>query len=237
VIQDFILHHNPHEMTRKKKITVIIADDHTLVRRGLVSLLSLSDNIEVVAEVGDGREAVQLALRLRPDVVMMDLSMPNLNGFEAIRQIKKQAPLSRILVLSAYDNEEYVHQTIEYGADGYMLKNTTPEQLNDAISTVHSGRPFYSPSVGKFAEEARSNKHGDLTSRGAKLLSGLTAREREILQLIAEAHSHQEIAQMLHISVRTVDTHRNNIIQKLGLHDTASLVTYAIKNGIVIIQR
>ena len=224
-------------MSPQKKITVIIADDHTLVRRGLVALLSLNSAIEIIAEVGDGRAAVALALEKKPDVVMMDLSMPNLNGFEAIRQIKKQAPSTRILVLSAYDNEEYVQQTVQCGADGYMLKSTSPEELSTAIKTVCSGKQFYSPSVARYAEDARLNKSAASGDPGTKLLSGLTTREREILQLIAEAHSHQEIAEMLHISVRTVDTHRNNIIQKLGLHDTASLVTYAIKNGIVIIHR
>jgi DNA-binding NarL/FixJ family response regulator len=224
-------------MSPHKKITVVIADDHTLVRRGLVTLLSLNSDVEVIAEVGDGRAAVALALEKRPDIVMMDLSMPNLNGFEAIKQIKKQAPTTRILVLSAYDNEEYVHQTVHSGADGYMLKNTTPEELGTAIRTVHSGKQYYSPSVAGYAQDARLNRTTMLADPDSKLLNRLTTREREILQLIAEARSHQEIAEMLHISVRTVDTHRNNIIQKLGLHDTASLVTYAIKNGIVIIHR
>ena len=225
------------EMPSQKKITVIVADDHALVRRGLVTLLSLNSGVEVIAEVGDGRAAIALTLEKRPDIVMMDLSMPNLNGFEAIRQIKKQSPTTKILVLSAYDNEEYVQQTVQIGADGYMLKSTSPEELNSAIKTICSGRQFYSPSVARYAEDARLNKVGMSGDPGSKLLSRLTAREREILQLIAEAHSHQAIAEMLHISVRTVDTHRNNIIQKLGLHDTASLVTYAIKNGIVIIHR
>ena len=224
-------------MPSQKKITVIIADDHTLVRRGLVTLLSLINEVDVIAEVGDGRAAVALTLEKKPDIVMMDLSMPNLNGFEAIRQIKRQAPSTRILVLSAYDNEEYVQQTVQCGADGYMLKSTSPEELSTAIKTVCSGRSYYSPSVERYAEDARLNKFAPSTDRGVKLLNRLTTREREILQLIAEANSHQEIAEMLHISVRTVDTHRNNIIQKLGLHDTASLVTYAIKNGIVIIHR
>lgn len=224
-------------MPPQKNISVIIADDHTLVRRGLVALLSLNSDVDVIAEVGDGNAAVELTLEKRPDVVMMDLSMPNLNGFEAIREIKKRAPSTRILVLSAYDNEEYVQQTVQFGADGYLLKNTTPEELGTAIRTVHSGKTFYSPSIARYAEDVRLNKAGTPNAGDSKILSRLTTREREILQLIAEARSHQEIAEMLHISVRTVDTHRNNIIQKLGLHDTASLVTYAIKNGIVIIHR
>ena len=223
-------------MSSQKKITVIVADDHTLVRRGLVTLLSLNKDIEVIAEVGDGRVAIEITLERKPDVVMMDLSMPNLSGFEAIRQIKRRAPSVKILVLSAYDNEEYVLETIQSGADGYMLKNTSPEELNTAIKTVSSGRTYYSPTVATIAEEAKVS----IASRGAKgnkIADRLTEREREILQLIAESRTHQQIAELLHISVRTVDTHRNNIIQKLGLHDTASLVTFAIKNGIVIIHR
>ena len=224
-------------MTPQKMISVVIADDHTLVRRGLVSLLSLNDDIEVVAEVGDGRVAVEIALEKRPDVVMMDLSMPNLSGFEAIRQIKRRAPTVKILVLSAYDNEEYVLETVLNGADGYMLKNTSPDELNNAIKTVASGGTYYSASVAKIAEEAKSALSSSLDVPAARIAYRLTEREREILQLIAEARTHQQIAEILHISVRTVDTHRHNIIQKLGLHDTASLVTYAIKNGIVILHR
>jgi DNA-binding NarL/FixJ family response regulator len=224
-------------MLPQKRISVLIADDHTLVRRGLVTLLSLNKNVEVVAEVGDGRAAIEITLQKKPDVVMMDLSMPNLSGFEAIRQIKKQSPSTKILVLSAFDNEDYVMQTIECGADGYLLKNTSPEELGTAIKNVSAGKNYYSPTVAKFAESAIANRSLSQHDQETKLFSRLTQREREILQLIAEAHSHHEIAEMLHISIRTVDTHRNNIIQKLGLHDTASLVTYAIKNGIVILNR
>ncbi|MCX6135370.1 MAG: response regulator transcription factor [Ignavibacteriales bacterium] len=224
-------------MTSQKKITVIIADDHTLVRRGLVTLLSLNKDVEVIAEVGDGRVAIDMTMEMQPDVVMMDLSMPNLSGFEAIRQIKRKAPKVKILVLSAYDNEEYVLETIQSGADGYMLKDTSPGELNTALKTVSSGRPYYSPAIARIAEEAKTAAASSFGARGSSIADRLTEREREILQLIAESRSHQQIAEMLHISVRTVDTHRNNIIQKLGLHDTASLVTFAIKNGIIILPR
>ncbi len=223
-------------MASHKPIDIIIADDHTLVRRAIVSLLSLNDGIRVLAEVGDGREAVKLAIEKRPHVALMDLSMPNFSGFEAIRQIKKQASSVKILVLSAYDSEDYVRQTIESGADGYMLKTTSPEELYTAISTVSQGKSYFSKSIHVFAEKVKNHASGSAAVSGKRLFNKLTTREREILQLIAESHSHQEIADMLHISVRTVDTHRYNIIQKLGLHDTASLVTYAIKNGIVIVR-
>ena len=224
-------------MSATKKISVLIADDHTLVRRALATLLSLNKEIQVVAEVGDGREAVKLVGEYRPDVVLMDLSMPNLNGFEAIRQIRRLVPTTKILVVSAHDNEDYVLQTIQNGADGYFLKSTSPEELGIAIRTVHEGRRFFSKNVAGFAQQVLSNMTTGISPREARDASQLTSREREILQLIAEAHTHQEIAEMLHISVRTVDTHRNNIIQKLGLHDTASLVTYAIRTGIVIVPR
>jgi two-component system, NarL family, response regulator NreC len=224
-------------MAPQKKITVIIADDHTLVRRGLVTLLSLNKDVDVIAEVGDGRIAIEITLEKKPDVVMMDLSMPNLSGFEAIRQIKRRAPGVKILVLSAYDNEEYVLETIQSGADGYMLKDTTPGELNMALKTVSAGKTYYSPSIAAFAHEVKTTAASSLSGKALKIADRLTEREREILQLIAESRTHQQIAEMLHISVRTVDTHRNNIIQKLGLHDTASLVTFAIKNGIVILSR
>jgi two-component system, NarL family, response regulator NreC len=224
-------------MTSQKRITVIIADDHTLVRRGLVTLLSLNKDVEVIAEVGDGRVAIEITLEKKPDIVMMDLSMPNLSGFEAIRQIKRRAPEVKILVLSAYDDEEYVLETIQSGADGYMLKDTTPGELNTALKTVSGGRPYYSPSIAAYAHEVKTTAASGLGGKSLKIADRLTEREREILQLIAESRTHQQIAEMLHISVRTVDTHRNNIIQKLGLHDTASLVTFAIKNGIVILPR
>jgi two-component system, NarL family, response regulator NreC len=219
------------------KIRVILVDDHTLVRKGLARLLSLNEQVEVLAEVGDGREGVKVTLELRPDVVLMDLAMPNYSGFEAIRQIKRQLPSAKILVLSAHDNEEYVQQTVFGGADGYLLKNTSPEEMSNALRSVFLGQSYFSPSVAQFAENAIAKKSSGFLRITEGSLNSLTAREREILQLIAESHSHQDIADLLHISVRTVDTHRFNIIQKLGLHDTASLVTYAIKNGVVILRK
>ncbi|HUI66095.1 MAG TPA: response regulator transcription factor [Bacteroidota bacterium] len=216
-----------------EKITVLIADDHTILRRGLVSLLSLNQNIEVIGEAEDGRSAVEMAMRLEPDVVLMDLSMPVLNGLEATDQLKKESPGIKVLILSAHDNDEYVNQVVRSGANGYVLKNTSPEELYTAIRIVHSGHAFFSPSLsGRFG-----GLLGGDADKEALRGSPLTAREREILQLVAEGESHQHIADRLFISVRTVDTHKNNIMKKLNLHDTASLVTYAIKNGIVILPR
>jgi DNA-binding NarL/FixJ family response regulator len=220
------------------KITVLIADDHTMFRSGLISLFSLDENIEVVGEAEDGRTAVEMALRLEPDVVLMDLGMPVLNGLEATDRLKREAPGMKVLILSGHDNDEYVNQVVRSGANGYVLKNSSPEELFTAIHTVHSGHTFFSPSLsGRFG--ARGGGAAGASEMGKDSLSGsaLTSREREVLQLIAEGETHQHIADRLFISVRTVDTHTNNIMKKLNLHDTASLVTYAIKNGIVILPR
>lgn len=220
------------------RITVLIADDHTILRRGLVSLLSLNPGIEVIGEAEDGAGAVELALRLRPDVVLMDLSMPVLNGLEATARLKKEAPGMKVLILSAHDNDEYVSQVIRSGANGYALKNTSPEELNTAIRTVNAGHQFFSPSLsGRFGDAGLSGAGGGDDGRDPLRGNALTSREREILQLVAEGETHQHIADRLFISIRTVDTHTNNIMKKLNLHDTASLVTYAIKNGIVILPR
>jgi DNA-binding NarL/FixJ family response regulator len=223
---------------KPKRIAVLVADDHTLVRRGLVSLLSLGEGIDVVAEAADGRAAVDLALQLDPDVVLMDIGMPLLNGLEATGQLKKQAPHIKILVLSAYDNEEYITQVIRSGANGYLLKNSSADELYRAIRSVFSGHAFFSPGVSKIiADSYVRESSNDGTAPPSGNAGRLTPREKEIVQLVAEGHSHQEVGEILHISIRTVDTHCNNIMKKLDIHENAGLVTYAIKNGIVILPR
>jgi two-component system nitrate/nitrite response regulator NarL len=207
-------------------IRVLVADDHTIVRRGVVSLLSLAEGIEVVAEAENGREAVEKSVLLEPDVVLMDVSMPLLNGLEATTQIRTKAPRVRVLILSAHDNEEYLLQVAESGASGYLLKNSSAEELFRAIRSVHEGGEAYSPSL-----PVATRGEGPVAAKR------LTSREREILQLVAEGNHHQRIADLLNISLRTVDTHCNNIMRKLDLHDRASLATYAIKNGIVILPK
>jgi DNA-binding NarL/FixJ family response regulator len=221
-------------------ISVLVADDHTIVRRGLISLLSIAEGIRVVGEAADGRTAVERALEIDPDVVLMDINMPLLNGLEATRKLKKEAPHIRILVLSAHDNEEYILQVIQSGANGYLLKNSSADDLFSAIRSVYTGHAFFSPSVSKVILESYLKASGsmdDQSDAGRVPESRLTSREREILQLVAEGKTHQQVADLLHISVRTVDTHSNNIMKKLDIHDTAGLATYAIKNGIVMLPR
>jgi two-component system, NarL family, response regulator NreC len=219
----------------ERKIKIIVADDHTIVRRGLVSLLSLNKDFEVIGEATDGRIAVDLTLEKEPDLILMDIGMPNLNGLEATEQIKKLAPDVKVLVLSAYDNEEYILQVVSSGANGYILKNSSPDQLTEAIKAVYNGQAFFSPSVSKIIADRFVNHIAPARQDREEPAGRLTSREREILQMIAEGKSHREIGEQLHISVRTVDTHKNNIMQKLDMHDTATLVTYAIKNGILIL--
>jgi DNA-binding NarL/FixJ family response regulator len=222
----------------QKTITVIVADDHTIVRRGLVSLLSLGEGIEVIAEAADGRAALNLATQLEPDIVLMDISMPILNGLEATSQIKKTIPHVKVLILSAYDNEEYITQVVRSGANGYLLKSTSAEELYTAIRSLHSGQAFFSPAVSKVIADNYVRGSVPSASEPPHVDEGrLTTREREILQMVAEGHTHQKVADLLHISVRTVDTHCNNIMKKLDIHDSPGLVTYAIKNGILILPK
>ncbi len=222
------------ELAQGEKISIVIADDHDLVRRGLQLILSIYPEFMTIAEVSDGNEAVLKAKLLHPDVFIMDLNMPNLNGIEATRLIKRESKEIKVLIVSAYDDEHYVLQTYRCGADGYLLKSSTPEEFRKALNSIYKSSQFMCPHL---SELQLKNLLHPISNPLNPAIDLLTAREREIIQLIAESNSHQQIADKLHISVRTVDTHHNNILHKLELHDTVSLVTFAIKNSLVVFSK
>jgi DNA-binding NarL/FixJ family response regulator len=208
-------------------IRVLLAEDHTIVRQGLAALLTAQRGIVVVGEAEDGREAVAAALRLRPHVVLMDLGMPLLNGVDATRQIRREAPETNVLVLSMHASEEHVRPAIRAGATGYLLKGSGLSDLVAAIRAVAAGEGFLSPAIARIlVRDAQSDD--EPTSAGP-----LTSREREILQLVGEGHKSPEIARALHLSVKTVEGHRSRIMAKLQIHDVAGLVRYAIRVGLV----
>jgi len=214
---------------KEDKIKLFLADDHTIVREGFKRLLSLEDSFDVIGEAEDGKDAVGQVLEIQPDIVLMDIGMPVLNGLEATRRIKENSSDIKILILTAYDNEQYIYRVVQAGAHGYLMKNIDSADLFRAIHSVYRDEYVFPESVRSILEDEIDSLPGNFHS--------LTDREREILQLIAEGNNHQKIAEKLNISVRTVDTHRNNIIKKLDVHDTANLVLYAIKNGITILPR
>jgi two-component system response regulator NreC len=210
-------------------LRILLADDHTLVRKGLRKMLEERPDWQVVAEAGDGREAVRLAEEHAPDVAIIDVAMPLLNGIETTRQIAKRIPQVRILVLSMHANEAYVVQILKAGAIGYLLKDSADTDLITAVAAVASGKAFFSPAVAKLMLDDYLHPRGDLTDR-YELLSD---REREIFQLIAEGMANKEIAALLFISVSTVETHRARIMEKLDLHSAAEIVLYAVRRGVV----
>jgi DNA-binding NarL/FixJ family response regulator len=215
-----------------ERITVLLAEDHTIVREGLRALLNAQSDIEVVGEAQTGREAVQLAKRLRPDVVVMDIAMPLLNGLEATRQVLKAVPATRVLILSGYSDDEYVRQAVLLGAAGYLIKQTSADSLSRAVREVHKGNVFFSPSI---AGRARSfyEESADGGTVRKKNKAALSSREVEVLQLVAEGKANKQVAAELGISVKTVEKHRQHLMSKLDLHDTAGLTRYAIATGII----
>ncbi|MDW7773920.1 MAG: response regulator transcription factor [Desulfobulbaceae bacterium] len=216
------------------KIKILIAEDHTILRAGLCALLSARKELEVVGEAGDGREAVRLVEKLVPDLLLIDLSMPKLNGMEAIREIKIHQPWVKIIVLTVHKNDEYILASLQAGADGYMLKDAGQSELLLAIEYVMKGKMFLSPGISDKVVDAylNSSKENKTTS----VLDNLTAREREILKLIAEGNTNKNIAAHLCISLKTVEKHRSNLMHKLNLKNTAALTAYAIEKGLIVLE-
>ncbi len=218
------------------KINVLLADDHTVVRQGLRALLQVEHDIVVVGEAETGRQAVQLAKSLRPDVVVMDIAMPLLNGIEATRQITREVPSAKVLILSSYSDDEYVEQLTEAGAVGYLIKQTATTDLLKAIRETYKGNAFFSPSISKRVVE--QYRRAFLSGKPAgKTAERLTSRESEVLQLIAEGRANKQIAGELCISIKTVEKHRQQVMNKLNIHDIAGLTRYAIAKGIIEGQR
>ena len=213
-------------------IKILLAEDHSIVREGLCALLKLEPDLLVIGEAENGRQAVALTLQMHPDVVVMDIAMPQLNGLEATRQILHAAPATKILILSAHGDDAYVEKVMALGASGYLIKQTAASVLPAAIREVHQGRSFYSPSISqrRFHHQRKAQAQGELPTGRAAVL---TSRETEVLQLVAEGKANKETADLLNISIKTVEKHRQRLMEKLNLHDTASLTRYAIAAGVI----
>jgi DNA-binding NarL/FixJ family response regulator len=219
-------------MTSKKKISVLLAEDHAIVRQGLRTLLETEGSFEIVGQAQTGREAVVLAGKLAPDVILMDIAMPELNGLEATRQILATNSSARILILSAHSDEEYIDHMTAVGALGFLEKQSSAEILTKAITVVASGKPFFSPGMSKRMAASLLRT----TSRDGRPKAGvnkLTSRETEVLQLVAEGHANKQVADSLKISIKTVEKHRQRVMDKLNIHETAGLTRYAISHRII----
>ncbi|KPK96472.1 MAG: histidine kinase [Omnitrophica WOR_2 bacterium SM23_72] len=215
----------------KKQYCVVIAEDHTILREGLRALLSSQQGLKVVGEAQDGREAIRCVQNSAPDVILMDLSMPRMNGLDAIREIKKTNPDTKIIALTVHKTEEYVLATLQAGADGYVLKDATHSELVMAIMNVLGGNRYLSPGVSEKVIDGYLKGRGALKSQSA--WDTLTQREREILKLIAEGYKNKDIADYLCISLKTVEKHRTNLMNKLDLHNVAALTALAIDKGLI----
>jgi DNA-binding NarL/FixJ family response regulator len=215
-----------------KRITVLLAEDHTIVREGFRKLIEFEDDLEVVGEAGNGRQAVALVKELRPAVVVMDIAMPLLNGLEAIRQILKVVPRTRMLILSGHSDGTYVKSAMESGAVGFLLKQTSTQYLCRAIREVNKGDTFFGPLIAKLIPE-RERKSLDRAGRTKPRNARISSREMEVLQLIAEGEANKQIALELGVGMRTIEKHRAHLMQKLGTYDIAGLTRYAISAGII----
>ena len=213
----------------KSSISILVVDDHALVREGLKRLLLLQPDFEVIGEASNGREAIEQADALLPDILLIDISMPKLNGLDATARIKRTHPDIHIIIISMYAHEEYVWQALQVGASGYLLKSASAEELTVAIRSVHQGGLFLSPTISKSVLDEISRR----TDQSSKGLSPLTERQREILQLIAEGNTSKDIARSLDLSTKTVEAHRSQLMDRLDIHDIAGLVRYAIRVGLI----
>src|ERR1700674_2903122 len=210
---------------------ILLADDHTLIRKGLRALLERQDGFTIVAEAADGREAVELAAAMDPDVAVVDIGMPNVNGIEAAGRITDKRPETAVVILSMHADESYVLRALKSGARGYLLKDSPEEDLINAIRAVHQGKAFFSPEISKMLAEDYMRQ---MRQRGVEdSYELLTPREREILQMLGEGNSNKEVATKLNLSLHTVETHRSNVLEKLNLHSTAEMILYAVRKGIV----
>ncbi|KMY67160.1 LuxR family transcriptional regulator [Desulfocarbo indianensis] len=210
---------------------ILLVDDHQIMREGLMSLMAGEPDLEVVGDASDGRQAVQLAKRLKPDLVVMDISMPGLSGIEATRQILNELDRVRVLALSMHADPRFVAGALEAGAHGYMIKDCTSQELLECIRTVAGGGTYLSPQVAEVVVKGFVRRLGEET--GTPPASVLTPREREVLQLLVEGHTVKAIAERIHLGVKTVETHRRNIMEKLGLKNLVDLIKYAMREGVV----
>jgi DNA-binding NarL/FixJ family response regulator len=219
-------------MKPEKIITVLLVDDHQIVREGLRTILNAESDINVIGEASTGRQAVEIANQFHPAVVVMDIAMPFLNGLEASRQIFDAAPDAKVLILSAHSDDAYIEKAMAIGASGFLIKQTSAHVLSDAIREIKKGNPYFSPSV---AKKLRWHQKTELDRKGQSKTTDvhLPPRETEVLQLIAEGEANKQIADELNISVKTVEKHRDHLMQKLNIHETAGLTRYAIEQGII----
>jgi|SRR5579859_1508894 len=208
------------------KLRIVVADDHTLVRAGLVTLMARMPEVEVVGEAADGRAALRMVKELKPDIALMDISMPELNGLDAAEKMRHDAADTKVIILSMHANEEYVAQALKAGASGYLLKDAATAELDMAIKVVAQGQFYLSPAISRQVVD-------NLLHGGPAGLDLLSPRQREILQLIAEGKSTRDIAETLHLSVKTIETHRAQLMERLDIHDTAGLVKYALRKGLI----
>jgi len=218
--------------TSMKRITVLLAEDHMIVREGFRKMLELEADLQIVGEAQDGRQAVALVKKLRPAVVLMDIAMPLLNGLEAARQVLKAVPATKVIMLSAHSDDAYVKEATDSGAVGFLIKQTSAQDVCRAIREVQKGKTFFSPSISR-RQDRLNPKSRDREGVLNQKIVQLTSREMEVLQLIAEGKANKETASELGIGIKTVEKHREHLMEKLDIHDTAGLTRYAISAGVI----